>query len=358
MNYRNAVVMGGAGFVGSNLAVWLADHHPEMHVIAADNLRRRGSETTLPRLRQHGVQFEHCDVRLLEDLQRAVRNADLLVECSAEPSVRSGYGESPSYAINTNLMGLVNCLEAAQRCHADIMFLSTSRVYPIAAPNGICTIETATRLIPTGVQPHIGVTREGISEDFPLNGARSLYGTTKLAGELLLQEYSAMYGMRYIVNRCGVLAGPWQLARPDQGIFTYWLAMHLANKPLTYTGWGGTGKQVRDLLHIDDLAALVELQLAHFSELSGSTFNVGGGSDCSLSLLEATDLCRDLTGHNVPILSQAKCSPADVKWYVSDTSRVRAATGWSPDRTPAQVLADINNWLVEAEPQVGYLWRD
>jgi CDP-paratose 2-epimerase len=358
--YRHVLVTGGAGFVGSNLAIWLATHHPEMRVVAADNLRRRGAEATLPRLRAHNVTFAHCDVRSPEDLQSAVLDVDidLLIDCSAEPSVRAGYGEAPIYAINTNLMGLVNCLELARRHAADVLFLSTSRVYPIAPLNDICTTENATRLIPVDMEPRAGVTRDGITEDFPLAGPRSLYGATKLASELLLQEYGAMYGVRFIVDRCGVLAGPWQLARPDQGIFAYWVAMHRANRPLTYTGWGGTGKQVRDLLHIDDLAALVNVQLERFGDLAGQTYNVGGGLGCSLSLAEATDLCRAITGHHVPISSVAAPSPADIKWYVSDTTRVRAATGWAPRHTPAQILADIDTWLTAAEPHVGYLWRD
>ncbi len=101
-----------------------------------------------------------------------------------------------------------------------------------------------------------------------------------------------------IVNRCGVIAGPWQMGKVDQGVFSLWMSRHLQGGALTYNGWGGRGKQVRDLLHVDDLADLVPLQVAALDRLDGSTFNVGGGRDCSLSLLETTALCEAISGRD------------------------------------------------------------
>ena len=125
------LVTGGAGFVGSNLASFFKRDRPDATVVAFDNLRRRGSELALPRLRAAGVEFRHGDVRNAEDLAEA-GDFDLMIECSAEPSVHAGYGASPAYVINTNLTGTINCLEAVRRCGAALVFLSTSRVYPIA----------------------------------------------------------------------------------------------------------------------------------------------------------------------------------------------------------------------------------
>src|SRR4051794_27377473 len=109
--YRRILVTGGAGFVGSNLALWFKSRYPDVHVTALDNLRRRGSELNLPRLRASGVEFVHGDVRNPEDLRFAERPIDLILECSAEPSVLAGYGDAPDYVIATNLVGTVNCLE-------------------------------------------------------------------------------------------------------------------------------------------------------------------------------------------------------------------------------------------------------
>jgi CDP-paratose 2-epimerase len=354
--HRNILITGGAGFVGSNLAVWLKAQYPKVNVTAADSLRRRGSEVNLPRLREHGIEFVHCDIRSAEDLRLDERRFDLILECSAEPSVLAGFGEAPDYLVNTNLVGTINCLELARRSGADMLFLSSSRVYPIAAINDAVTYETATRFALSATQTLPGVSIEGISEGFPLEGSRSLYGATKLCSELLIQEYGAMYGLRYIINRCSVIAGPWQMGKVDQGVFALWMARHYFGGELSYIGWGGAGKQVRDLLHVDDLAELIDVQSARFSELSGEVYNVGGGADCSLSLCETTDVCREITGRNIAISGVHDNRPADFKLYITDNRRITAATGWAPRRTPHDVLTSIYDWLREAEPLVRHLW--
>jgi len=124
------LVTGGAGFVGGNLVVSLAERHPDWEIVALDNLMRRGSELNLPRLRDAGVEFLHGDVREPADL-KAAGPFDAMVECSAEPSVLAGFGD-PSYSVQTNLLGAFNCLERARAEEAFVVFLSTSRVYPVA----------------------------------------------------------------------------------------------------------------------------------------------------------------------------------------------------------------------------------
>ncbi len=352
------LITGGAGFVGANLAIWFKSRYPNVHITAVDNLRRRGSETNLPRLREHGVEFVHCDIRNPEDLRFPRRQIDLILECSAEPSVLAGYGDAPDYVINTNLMGTVNCLDLARRAKAALIFLSTSRVYPISVLNSLATRESATRFVLAPEQALAGVSEQGISEQFPLEGARSLYGATKLCSELLIQEYGAMYGLQTIINRCGVLTGPWQMGKVEQGVFALWMAAHYFGRELCYLGWGGQGKQVRDLLHIDDLAELLDAQLARLPTLAGATFNVGGGVDSSLSLRETTDLCREITGRTIPIRPVDENRPADVKWYITDNRRVTGATSWAPRRTPRETLTAMYEWLREAEPLVRHLWLD
>ena len=143
-----------------------------------------------------------------------------------------------------------------------MIFLSTSRVYPVAPQLELELREEETRFALEPEQPVAGASEHGIAEDFPLEGARTLYGATKLAAELLLTEYADSFGVRATIDRCGVIAGPWQMGKVDQGVFTHWLLAHYAGRPLTYIGYGGTGKQVRDLLHVDDLCDLVIEQLA------------------------------------------------------------------------------------------------
>jgi CDP-paratose 2-epimerase len=342
--------------VGSNLCVWAKSRYPEAEVIAADNLKRRGSEVNLARLRGLGVQFLHCDIRNREDLVFDGRGIDLILECSAEPSVLAGYKQAPDYLINTNLVGTVNCLELARRTGADFIFLSTSRVYPIDRLNSLITHEEETRFVLEPQQVLPGASERGIDEQFPLEGSRSLYGATKLCSELLIQEYGAMFGIRFIINRCGVITGPWQMGKLDQGVFSLWMAKHYFGGELSYVGWGGEGKQVRDLLDIADLADLVGVQLEGFSDLAGETFNVGGGVHSSLSLLETTQLCREITGNALAVGQVPTNRPADLKLYITDNSRVTARTGWLPRRTPRDTLAKLFEWLVESESAVRHLW--
>jgi CDP-paratose 2-epimerase len=348
--HRAALVTGGAGFVGSNLCLSLRAEASGRRVVAFDNLKRRGSELNLQRLKAAGVEFVHGDVRSPDDLAALSGDFDLLVDCSAEPSVLAGATGSPAYVVQTNLVGTANCLEWARPRGADVMFLSTSRVYPIAPQNRLSIVESDTRFELAEKQPFSGVSGAGISEAFPLEGARSIYGATKLASELLVEEYRATYGLRTVINRCGVLAGPWQMGKVDQGVFTLWVLAHLLGRPLRYIGYGGTGKQVRDLLHVRDLFELMALELARMDEFSGSVFNVGGGRGVSLSLLETTRLCADITRRSVPIESVTENRFADVPIYITDNAKVMVSTGWAPRTSAPKIIEEIAEWAGERLP--------
>lgn len=348
----SVLLTGGAGFVGANLAIGLAERHPEWSILALDNLKRRGSELNLSRLREAGVRFIHGDVRELDDLTLG-ESIDAVIECSAEPSVlASAVGDGGHYAMQTNLFGAYHCLELARREQAQFVFLSTSRVYPIAAIESARYEETDTRLVLTDDQPREGVSAAGISEQCSLEGARTMYGATKLAGELLIAEYADTTGMRAVINRCGVIAGPWQMGKVDQGVFTYWMLAHYFKRELNYIGHGGTGKQVRDLIHVADILDLVERQLLAPDEWAGATVNVGGGNECSLSLAESTTICEELTGNKLSIGSELKNRPGDVPIYISDCGRLFSRSDWRPRRSPQQIMGDIFTWVNENERDV------
>lgn len=345
------LITGGAGFVGSNLAVSLASRHPEWEILALDNLYRKGSKLNLPRLEEAGVEFVEGDVREPEDLRR-LPQITALVECSAEPSVMSGVDGDSSYLVHTNLTGAYNCLELARRDGAFLVFLSTSRVYPVAPQAELALEEAPTRFEIAAEQAVPGVSSAGISEGFPLDGARTLYGATKLAAELLIEEFRAGLGVPAVIDRCGVIAGPWQMGKVDQGVFTHWMLAHRFGNPLTYIGFGGAGKQVRDLLHVDDLVDLVECQLLDPAAWDGRTVNVGGGRECSLSLAETTEICRRLTGNEVPIEPVLKTRAGDVPIYLSDCARLFSLDEWRPRRSAEQVLADIHDWIAADEDRI------
>lgn len=342
------LVTGGAGFVGSNLALNYKTRYPEWRVMALDNLKRRGSELQLPRLKAAGVEFIHGDVRQLSDLFE-LGPVDLLIECSAEPSVHAGYGARPDYLIDSNLKGALNCLEYLRQMGGKLVFLSTSRVYPIENLRQLPLFSSGERLDLESDNPWY----QGISEDFGLKGPRSLYGATKLSAELMIDEYRAIYGIEALVLRCGVLTGPWQMGKVDQGFLALWLARHFFGGPLNYTGFGGKGFQVRDLLHVDDLFDLLVLE-----PKSTDPLNVGGGRDNAASLAEISAKCRAITGSHLVIGSDSTTRPADIPWYITNNQKVTDLTGWSPKRNIDKVLADMLRWLEDHRELLRPLFTD
>lgn len=340
------LITGGAGFVGSNLGIKIKEHFSNAEVIAFDNLKRRGSELNLARLKQYGISFIHGDVRVKSDFEE-IPDVDFVIDASAEPSVLSGLNSSPDYLIDTNFSGTINCLNYAVRSKARMIFISTSRIYPIARINEIGYTEAATRFEIADNPGVFGCTKDGITEHFPVNGPRSLYGATKLASELMIEEYREFLNVPAVINRCGVITGPYQMGKVDQGVIVLWLAKHYFNKSLAYFGFNGSGKQVRDILHIDDLYKLIHDQLTHFDLYDGKTLNAGGGRNCSVSLRELTDLCIQLTGKTIPITPVIEERVADVRIYITDNAYATSINSWKPEHTPQSVMTDIYGWLHE-----------
>jgi CDP-paratose 2-epimerase len=346
---KKILITGGAGFVGSNLAISFKKKYPDYSIFCLDNLKRRGSELNLSRLAAQGIVFVHGDIRNREDFFPFESGLDAIVEASAEPSVTAGLGTAPDYVINTNLLGTVNCLYLAARLQADFLFLSTSRVYPVEHIEGLAFEEKDMRFELLENREMNGVSLEGIAEDFPLDGFRSFYGATKLSSEFLIREFNRFYNVRTVINRCGVISGPWQMGKIDQGVVVLWVASHYWKKELSYFGYGGKGKQVRDILHVDDLFRLLDDQLHHMEKVNGQLFNVGGGREISLSLKELTDLCQKITGNKIRISEVPEGRQADIRVYITDNSRVHAQTGWRPLKSVEEIISDVYHWIRENE---------
>ena len=346
---KNILITGGAGFVGSSLGILFKKKYKNYKVYALDNLKRRGSELNLPRLKRADIDFIHGDIRNQEDLDSLPQSIDTVIESSAEPSVLAGINGKPDYLINTNLMGTINCLNFATQLDADFIFLSTSRVYPIATINQSPFIEEQTRFELMHSQKSKGISNLGISEEFPIEGFRSLYGASKLCSELLIEEYNEFYNLKTVVNRCGVLTGPWQMGKVDQGVIVLWVARHFWKKDLAYFGYGGEGKQVRDILHINDLFDLLDHQVHNFDEVNGQTFNVGGGREVSVSLQELTEICQRVTGNIVNINKDVADRTADIRIYITDNSKVTQTTNWKPRTSVEATVTEIFEWIKENE---------
>lgn len=345
------VVTGGAGFVGSTLCIQLKNKYPNYEIVAFDNLKRRGSELNLTDFQKLNIQFVHGDIRNNEDLE-TLSIFDVLIEASAEPSVTAGLDSDPTYVINNNLYGSINCFNACLKNKAKLIFLSTSRVYPIERIENAAFIEQESRFSFAENQFTKGISTEGISEELSLDGARSFYGTTKLSSEMFIQEYAAFYGLKAAITRFGVIAGPRQMGKTDQGVVTLWMAKHFWKQSLKYIGYGGKGKQVRDILHVDDLVELIDLQIHEIEKFAGKIYNVGGGLAQSASLLEMTAICEKITGNKITIDSEAVTRPADLRIFITDNSLIEKEIGWKPKRSIEVVFQDIHDWIKDNEKQL------
>ncbi|MCM8542971.1 MAG: NAD-dependent epimerase/dehydratase family protein [Lentisphaeraceae bacterium] len=341
---KKILVTGGAGFVGSNLAIGLKEHFQDCEVLVLDNLMRRGSELNLIRLKENGIGFVHGDVRIPSDLE-AVGSVDFLIECSAEPSVLAGADGNPNYVVQTNLNGAINCAEFCRKHNAGMVFLSTSRVYSIG---DLCNADIKTgetRYELTDNQSVSGISSKGITEDFSTKGFKSFYGASKFAAEVVLEEYRQMFKWPIIINRCGLIAGPWQFGKADQGIVSFWIQAHLSGRNLKYIGFDGLGKQVRDVIHIKDLTRLVIEQLQSPDKFSKDVFNVGGGLESSFSLQELTGLCQDVTGCKIDITAEKKERYADIPVFITDCHKISAHSKWKIELNVEDVVQDVYNWL-------------
>lgn len=342
---KKILITGGAGFVGSQLALSIKAKYPFYQIVTLDNLKRRGSELNLPILKSNNIDFVHGDIRNKEDFDTLDQDFDLMIEASAEPSVLAGLDGTPDYVVNTNLIGTINCLSFAKKVNSKVIFLSTSRVYPIQNLNNIKYLEDETRFQISPEQNIPGVSQQGITEAFPLEGYRSFYGASKLASELMIHEFASFYGVDAVINRCGVLTGPGQMGKVDQGVIVLWVARHFWKKGLGYFGYGGEGKQVRDILHVDDLFDLVDYQMHNIVSVQGQVFNVGGGQDVSVSLQELTSVCEEVVGNKIEIQKVKEDRVADVRIYITDNSKINQVTNWKPKRTTHDIVTDIFNWI-------------
>jgi CDP-paratose 2-epimerase len=335
-------ITGICGFVGSRLARWFQAASDRVSVCGVDNLIRPGSEINRSLLRSMGIEVDHADVRVAADLE-SLPGADWVIDAAANPSVLAGVdGRSTSrQLIEHNLAGTINLLEFAKRHQAGLVLLSSSRVYSIP-PLAQLPMHIAGRtfqLDSTGALPP-GISAEGIDETYSVAPPVSLYGSTKLASEILALEYGHTFQFPVWVNRCGVLAGAGQFGTAEQGIFSYWMHAHAARRPLRYIGFGGAGYQVRDAFHPDDLAELVWIQM-HASHSGGERlFNAGGGAANAMSLAELTALCDEYFGPHSPQPDGTE-RPFDLPWIVMDSRKAGKHFHWKPQRRLASILDEI-----------------
>jgi CDP-paratose 2-epimerase len=349
------LITGGAGFVGSSIANHLKLNNPNFKISCFDNLIRDGSKINLKKLKKNNINFIKGDIRNIDKI-KSIGDFDLMIECAAETSVMSSKNSKYKYLIDTNLIGTINCLQVCKERNAKFLFLSSSRVYPINILNSLSFKQFKTRYELKDQINIVGASTKGISEELSLNGHRSLYGASKLASEIIINEFNFSFGLKTIINRCGMIAGPGQFGKQDQGVITYWLASHYWKRPLKYIGYGGSGKQLRDVLNIKDLCELIELQIKNFERFNNNTFNVGGGN-FTISLRELTKYCYELTGNKLKIKSEKKERFGDVRIYKTNNNKISTCSGWKPKIDVKQTLLETYSWLQKNEKQLKLIFK-
>jgi CDP-paratose 2-epimerase len=337
----NVLITGLAGFLGSRLARFLVAARPDLRIWGIDNLSRWGAETNIAILEEIGCQLRHGDLRCQSDLDE-LPVVDWVIDCAANPSVLAGLQGGTASLVGHNLVGTLNLLEKLRRDGSGLVLISTSRVYSIPALNGLRPEAGEGRFATPEGQPGLaGFSAEGVSEAFSTAAPVSLYGGTKLACEVMALEYGHAFNLPVWINRCGVIAGAGQFGKADQGIFSYWIHSHLAKQPLKFIGYGGSGLQVRDCLHPEDLARLVLAQMGSGSDTSlAKVCNVSGGMPSSMSLHELNAWCNERFGIR-DIASDPATRPFDVPWLVLDARLAERQWGWTPQVPMADILEEI-----------------
>jgi CDP-paratose 2-epimerase len=337
------LISGICGFAGSAIARQLAAQGRGYEISGLDNFMRPGSEVNREELKRLGIKLAHGDVRAASDVDSSAP-CDWVIDASANPSVLAGVdGQSSSrQVVEHNLGGTVNLLEFCKRTRAGFILLSTSRVYSISPLAGLPVVVEDGAFRPSaGALPH-GISPLGLAESFSTAAPVSLYGATKLASEALALEYGHAFDLPVFINRCGVLAGAGQFGRPDQGIFSYWINSHLRRRPLKYIGFGGTGHQVRDCLHPNDLIPLLNAQLAAPKiGLSDRIVNLGGGIASAMSLRQLTAWCDERFGAH-PVARDPEPRRFDIPWIVLDASKAQSLWGWKPKTAVLSILEEIS----------------
>ncbi|MFM2045516.1 MAG: CDP-paratose 2-epimerase [Pseudomonadota bacterium] len=343
---RPVLITGGAGFIGTNIADRLARAGRRVRIY--DSLSRPGVERNLAWLRaQHGdrVDVVTADIRDAGALGRAVAGSGSVFHLAAQVAVTTSLAD-PMTDFEVNALGTLRLLEAvrAQPVPPPLVFASTNKVY--GALGDLDLREGADGYRPVEASRAPGITARGVGEDRPLD-FHSPYGCSKGAADQYVLDYARSYGLPATVLRMSCIYGPHQRGTEDQGWVAHFLIAARAGRPITLYG---TGRQVRDVLHADDLVDAWLRAEAAIDRLAGRAFNIGGGIANAVSLRGVLDRIADLTG-TVPILRHGPWRTGDQPWYVADTSRFQAATGWAPTITAADGIARLHHWLAAAEGQ-------
>jgi CDP-paratose 2-epimerase len=332
---RPVLIVGGAGFIGTNLAAYLASRGQRVRIY--DNLSRAGVEANLAWLEaEYGdvLEVHVADVRDSRELRTAV---GAVFHLAAQVAVTSSLVE-PRHDFEVNAGGTLELLEALRTLatRPPLIFTSTNKVYG-------CLDDVPLEMAGSRWRPADDVVAEnGIDERRPLD-FRTPYGCSKGAADQYVLDYARSFGLPATVFRMSCIYGPHQHGTEDQGWVAHFLIRACGGEAITIYG---DGFQVRDVLFVDDLIDAFIRAWSRIDELRGRAFNIGGGPNNALSLAELLDAIARLRG-NRPAVTFDRWRTGDQRYYVSDITAFSTATGWRPRIAPHTGLDALHGWLLE-----------
>jgi len=329
------LITGGCGFVGSNLAIYLKKKIKNVRISTLDNLFRKGSDLNEKRLKKDIIKNYRIDILDYKKITKLPK-FDLIIDCCAEPAIEMS-SKDPDRVINTNLIGTFNILKKCVRDNAKIIFLSTSRVYSIESLRDLIKKQNIKKKIKLKFK---------INEEFSTFLPKSLYGFTKFCSEELIKEFNFSNNIDYIINRFGVISGPWQFGKQDQGFVSLWVNRYINKKNLSYIGFGGHGNQIRDVIHVDDVCEIIFKQIKKISIIKNKLFNIGGGPENSISLKDLSKICQTTTGNTIKFKKIKFTSIYDIPYYISDNRKVKKFYNWKPKKNIKTLVEDVYDWMI------------
>ena len=337
-NERYVLITGGAGFIGTNLAARLLSEGKK--VMIYDNLSRAGVEQNLQWLKNQFSDMlivQIADVREKNILEESVKNAEQVFHFSAQVAVTSSL-INPVHDFEVNIQGTFNLLEAIRKSphKPPLVFTSTNKVYGDLLDLGLQTDKT--RYFPEDDY----FRKNGINEVRPLD-FKSPYGCSKGSADQYVLDYSGSYGLKTTVFRMSCIYGPHQFGNEDQGWVAHFLIRALEDKPIVIYG---DGKQVRDVLFVNDLVDAFLLAQKNIEKISGTAFNIGGGPKNTVSLIEILNLMSEKTGKAIDVSFEG-WRTGDQQYYVSDTAAFQQATEWKPKYSVSEGVEALTKWLSE-----------
>jgi len=331
---KTILITGGAGFIGSNSTAYFLKKKKD--VIIFDNFSRDGSKKNLKWLKSLGGNLEivKADLRYNQKiLNRLVKKSDVVIHLAGQVAVTTSV-ENPREDFDINALGTFNVLEAIRKSKnkPSIVYSSTNKVY--GGMEGVRVKELKNRYVYKDYS-------NGVSEKFPLD-FHSPYGCSKGAADQYVRDYARIYGLKTVVFRQSCIYGPRQFGIEDQGWVAWFIIAAMLGKSITIYG---DGKQVRDLLYIDDLIKAYELAFKNINKIKGEVFNLGGGSKFTMSVWkELQPLLEKYLGKKIKV-THSDWRPGDQKIYVSNTRKMKKLLGWQPKITVEEGVKKLCDWV-------------